>query len=330
MERLVSPDVRWPSLPRTPAVRVAVLVALALFLLVNLGGIAVQLGLMLATHPVPGHHTDFAGYQAVTHALLTGGNIYAPDATGWIFFRWSPLAAYLLLPVVAMGVWAWRAVHFLLLLALGDWRLIAIALVFWPFWADVEQGSVITLAFVAAALALRGNRAGGAAYLAMCLLMPRPLMAPIALWLLWRHPGWRLPFVVAALAQVGVLAAMGELLPWARVLVGSTSEMLSGANMGPSVLIGWWWAVIGVPAALWLTYRGRLGLASLAASPYWLLYYPIFLLLELIRPWSGTPPAAGPAIVDAHRAAGTLGDVRRAADGRRGKSATEEATCSPS
>ena len=282
--RLVSPGVRWPSLPQAPAVRVAVVVVVALLALVNFAGIAVQVGLMLAGHPVAGHHTDFAGYQTVTRALLQGGDVFAPDSTGWIFFRWSPLAAYLLLPVVAMGVWAWRAVHLVVLLALRDWRLILITLLFWPFWADVEQGSVLTLGFVAAAVALRGSRIGGALYLGMCLLIPRPLMAPVAAWLLWRNPGWRVPFAAAALAQVAVLAAMGRLVPWVRVLAGSGSEMLSRANMGPSVLLGWWWLAIGIPLAASLAYRGRLGLASLAASPYWLLYYPVFLLLEFIRP----------------------------------------------
>ena len=39
--------------------------------------------------------------------------------------------------------------------------------------------------------------------------------------------------------------------------------------------------VIGLPLAAWLTWKGRLGLASLAASPYWLPYYLLMLLLEL-------------------------------------------------
>ncbi len=259
--------------------RVALGIAVGLIVLVDLAGVAVQIHLMIT-----GHRNDFSGYQTVTAALLHGGDLYAADARGWIFYRWSPLAAYALLPVVAMGFWAWRLLHFVMLLALRDWGLIALVAVSWPFWADVEQGSVMTLCFVAAVLALRGSRAGGATYLVLCLLIPRPLMAPVALWLLWRYPRWRLPFVAAAALQVGILAAMGELGPWVRVLVGSSSEMTSGANMGPSALIGDWWIVLGLPLAVWLTLRGRLGLASLAASPYWLLYYLLFALLEFVRP----------------------------------------------
>jgi hypothetical protein len=273
------------------ATRVLVGVVAGLLVLVDLGGVAIQIQLI-----VVGHHIDFAGYQTVTAALLHRGDIYASNSQGWIFYRWSPLAAYLLVPVVALGLWPWRLLHFAVLAALRDWRLVALVAVSWPFWADVEQGSVLTFCFVAAVLALRGSRTAGAVYLALCLLIPRPLMAPVALWLLWQHPRWRLPFLAAAAAQVGLLAAMGDLGAWVRVLAGSSSEMTSGANMGPSVVLGYWWPILGLPLAAWFTWRGRLGLASLAASPYWLLYYLLFGLLEFVRPGvpSDQPGGAAP------------------------------------
>jgi hypothetical protein len=37
---------------------------------------------------------------------------------------------------------------------------------------------------------------------------------------------------------------------------------------------------IGLTLAAWLTWRGKLGLASLAASPYWLLHYFLILMLD--------------------------------------------------
>lgn len=43
------------------------------------------------------------------------------------------------------------------------------------------------------------------------------------------------------------------------------------------------WVPIGLALAAWLTWKGRLGYASLAASPYWLPYYLLFALLELVR-----------------------------------------------
>jgi hypothetical protein len=51
--------------------------------------------------------------------------------------------------------------------------------------------------------------------------------------------------------------------------------------IGPAKLIGVLWVAIGIPLAVVLTRFRRLGLAGLAASPYWLPYYLLFLLLEL-------------------------------------------------
>jgi hypothetical protein len=52
-------------------------------------------------------------------------------------------------------------------------------------------------------------------------------------------------------------------------------------NLGPSALIGWAWVPIGLALGAWLTWKGRLGLASLAVSPYVLPYYLVMILLEL-------------------------------------------------
>jgi len=83
---------------------------------------------------------------------------------------------------------------------------------------------------------------------------------------------------------VAVVAAMGLATEWLAALVGAQSELHADLNLAPSALIGAWWLPIGAAAAIWLTYRGRLGLASIAASPYWLPYYFLMLLLELVRP----------------------------------------------
>ena len=70
---------------------------------------------------------------------------------------------------------------------------------------------------------------------------------------------------------------------WIGSLAASSAEIESVLNFGPSRLIGWWWIPIGLTAAIILTWRGRLGWASLAASPYWLPYYFLMPLLELRR-----------------------------------------------
>jgi len=50
---------------------------------------------------------------------------------------------------------------------------------------------------------------------------------------------------------------------------------------GPPAWLGSAWLLIGVPLGAWLTWRGRVGWAGLAISPYWLMPYYLMLLLEL-------------------------------------------------
>lgn len=85
-------------------------------------------------------------------------------------------------------------------------------------------------------------------------IVPRPLMIPVAAWLLWTRP-------VAAGGDVAI-----------------------PSNVGPSRFIGIPWLLVGVPLAAWLTLRGRLGVAALAASRYWLPYYLLFPIVELGGP----------------------------------------------
>lgn len=53
-------------------------------------------------------------------------------------------------------------------------------------------------------------------------------------------------------------------------------------DTGPGRLIGPIWVPLGLAIAAVLTWRGRLGLASMAASPYWVDYYLLILLVEAI------------------------------------------------
>jgi hypothetical protein len=72
------------------------------------------------------------------------------------------------------------------------------------------------------------------------------------------------------------------------VVMGYGPEFAGDFNFGPSQFIGLAWVPIGIGLAAWLTWRNRLGLASLAISPYWLPYYFLVLLLER---YSGTQAA---------------------------------------
>ena len=189
-------------------------------------------------------------------------------------YRYSPLFA-LAFPEW-LGLWGWRALH-LAVLFLLPWRLALLTLVFAPFWYDVLHGNVMTFVLVAGWHALHGSRLGTAAYFALLVLVPRPLMLPLAAWIVWHRREWRIPAIGFALVGVLTLLWPGYLDALLR------SGMASTDNIGPSALIGAWWIPLGLALGAWLTWRGRLGLAGLAVSPYVLPYYLLTLGWEVSR-----------------------------------------------
>jgi hypothetical protein len=200
-------------------------------------------------------------------------------------YHYAPQVAPLLGMLAGIGITAWRAAHFVALALLPSRRLALLLLVSYPFWFDVATGNLMVFVLLAAAWAYRGNRPATAIYLALCVLVPRPIMLPLLAWILWRHPAWRLPF--AGIVVVGVLTAIptGYLPAWIGSLFQSgANEMANDFNLSPSRFLGAAWLVIGVPLAAWLTLRGKLGWASLAISPYLLPYYFQMLGLELVMP----------------------------------------------
>jgi hypothetical protein len=231
-----------------------------------------------------GAGADWTIFGEAGRRVVGGGNLYAVEND--YAFRYSPILAYIFAAISWIGPWVWRLLHVLAAASLFwlDRRLAAIALLAWPFWFDVEAGNLVTFVFVLGAWALGGRRWAIGAFLVMALLVPRPLIAPATTWLLWKQPGWRWPFVAlfAAHAIAAVLTGWGW--TWIVALSASTAESQSVLNFGPSRLIGFWWVPIGVALAAGLTWRGRVGLAGLMASPYWLPYYFLIPLLD-IRSW---------------------------------------------
>lgn len=223
---------------------------------------------------------DWTNFVEAAERFATG-NLYDQDPP--YAFRWSPVAAWLLSLITLMPLWLWQVLHVVALPLLGSWLLAAVVFASYPFWFDVQTGNLMTFVTLAGLLALRGNRAATGVFLVLAVLIPRPLMLPLSVWLLWKRPATRLPFLVFFVAHAAVVIWLGFAADWFVALTDVNAELANAYNFGPSRFIGAWWIPMGLALAAWLTWRGNLGLASLAISPYWLPYYYLMLVLEAAR-----------------------------------------------
>jgi hypothetical protein len=252
---------------------------------VRLAAIAVYVGLLgMAYRTWPAYETspDWALWRALPDALASG-TLY--DTATEAPFVWSPVAAWVMAIVPSM-FWPWLILHFVAILFLRDWRMIALVLLSWGFWTSTASGHPFIFIFVAGALALRGSTLAGLAYLALTLLMPRPVQIPLALWLLWTMPTLRWPFVGMFAVHAVVVLLTGYAWDWVGTVVG---HALPTGNWGPSAVIGLWGLAIGLPLGIWLGWRGHVGFAGLAVSPYWLPEYLMMSLLDLVPGWKRIP-----------------------------------------
>ena len=216
-------------------------------------------------------------------ARLAAGTLYAH--TGTYTWAWSPLAAWLIAAVVLpLGPWAWAGLHFAVLPILRDGRLMLLVVSSYPFWMDTLMANAFTFSAITGYAAWRGSRWAALAYLALLVLMPRPVQLPLAALLLWHDRSlWR-PF--AAMVGLGLVTtvASGYALDWAQVLAGIGVAYPSPEfNLSPTRLLGPVWLLVGIPLAIWLVVRKRPGWAGLAMTPYLVPQYLLILLLEAGR-----------------------------------------------
>ncbi|MEX0631004.1 MAG: hypothetical protein WEE67_07845 [Chloroflexota bacterium] len=207
-------------------------------------------------------------------------------------WRYSPVLLPVMSLVVVGGPLLLGAAHLVALIPLariGEWTSWAVAFSAF-FWVDLMVGNVFTFVAVAAALAISGSRTGSILFLALTLVMPRPVQLPLALWLLWRRADLRGVFALLFAMHAAGVVASGYAADWIESLVGSSWLIDAGFSLGPGRLVGPWWLVVGIPAASWMVWRGSARVAAMAGivlSPFLL---PQYLLMGIIalpaRSWA--------------------------------------------
>lgn len=259
-------------------VRVALLIAVAI---VN----AYLVAMALFVEPLRATDWTIMGRAA---QLAGSPELYEPR--GIDTFVWSPVSAYALKALEPISFEVWQALIVVAALALPTWRLRLLVLVSWPFWHDWIFGNLLTLIFLSSVYAWRGSRVGTACFFAFALLIPRPLLAPMGLWILWKRPEWRWPFVGMFLLHAILVVWSGLGTEWIAVLMHLGPEFMDlPNNRGPTRFFGYWWFMIGLPLAAWLFWRGRVGWAGLAISPYVWSYYLFWLLPAVNQPREESP-----------------------------------------
>jgi hypothetical protein len=233
-------------------------------------------------------------WNIMRRAAELAGSPQLYELRGINTFVWSPVSAYVLKLLLPISFEAWQVALVASALAMPTWRLRLIVLISWPFWHDWIFGNLLTLIFLASVYAWRGSRIGTIFFFSLALLIPRPLLAPMALWILWKRPAWRWPFVGMFLAHFALVAWSGIGPNWIEALMHLGPEFMDLSwNRGPTRLFGYWWFVAAVPLAAWLFWRGRVGWAGLAISPYVWSYYLFWVLPEVNSVPAGNTPARG-------------------------------------
>jgi hypothetical protein len=240
---------------------------------------ALYIGLNLAVLPFTvAFRPDMPDWDLFTQLpqRLADGTVYSVDRQ----FVWSPVMAWIMAAVSYVGYWPWVALHVATLMLLRSPLLILLAACSWAFWIDAASAHTTTFVFVAGALALSGSRPGAIAYLALCLLMPRPVQLPLAVWLLWRDRSLIRPGLVLGVLYTVVVLASGYAVEWVTTALAFSADQ--NGTLGPVRYFGMAWLLVGVPLGVLFLLKGRVAWAGLVITPYVLAHYLLFLLWEIV------------------------------------------------
>ena len=115
----------------------------------------------LIAYPTP---VDWNLFVTAADRINHGANPYGFAVAGEAY-RWSPVAAWIFVPISWMGPMLWRLFHVAAAFALPDRRLTLLTLVSWPFWFDFATGNVMVGVLLLAVYALRGSRLAALGFL---------------------------------------------------------------------------------------------------------------------------------------------------------------------
>lgn len=222
------------------------------------------------------YDADIAIWDALATGLATG-TLY--DLTSEIPFVWSPVIAPVQALVGATGFWTQAAVQLATVVLLRDWRLIVLVLSSFFFWpAILGENPLFTLTLVAGMLAWRGSDRWALVYLALSVMIPRPLQIPLMVLLLWERSRLRLPFLIGFAVHALLVLGSGYALPWAQVVIEQARTPVM--DIGPRTLITPYWLWISIPFGVLFVALRKPGWAGLFFSPYWLGGYFLWPLID--------------------------------------------------
>jgi hypothetical protein len=210
---------------------------------------------------------------------LTDGRLYDWSTPGYIY-PYSPVFAWLMVPFAWLGQWIWQALHLITVAFIPSWPIRLLVLLSAAFWMDAWEGNVGVFFMVAGYWAIRDSRPGSWSFMALCLMIPKPIYLPALVWILWRKPENRRPFLYLFAVHAVAVLATGYAFDWLVALPGSSHDIDGPFNFMPSRFIGWWWWPIGLALSAWLVTKDHPGWAGVTSALYGGHHLPLMLVME--------------------------------------------------
>ena len=211
---------------------------------------------------------DYPIYTTAANHLFDGTMYHW--GRGYIYL-YSPVFAWLMVPFAVLGpvgFLIWRAAKVVAVLAIPSWPLRILIFISWSFWMDVMEGNVAMFFLALGYWAARDRKIATWAFFALLVMVPKPIYAPLAIWILWRRPEYRIGFVALFVGHALLVLATGYAFDWLAALPGARQDMENVFNVMPSRLLGLWWWPFGLALAGFLVVRDHPGWAGIAASLY--------------------------------------------------------------